>query len=416
MAIVTRASGTFIPGSLSTQLTMVLPDRFRLVLKRGRLGAAVRRKLDALGEEIEFDVHGLLTLAPLRHGGAPYSDGAAVAKETMSWHGWLDAHLAGPLHGRLVVNAASNSGRQSEFSAGLAECIAVAVLTDLLSIPLATIMRIPETGNEGMDFRTSGPDATAIESKAGHGSCVSVKKREIAEQMKRQTAARNKYGAILCYEKKGHVPLKRKGSYLYLYDPSDPPRPAEPVQAILHHYLRIANAIGFWLLVDGLRRLLGLPEREHATHPTDLDRRLGALATFRVVGQPGSQERRSSLVALSRSGPGICFDVSGRPYLARAFLYESLLGLTGVVDPYPRPVTVIGLSFDVARELAEAVLMPESTDLCRVFLGDKFRQANRFQRVIADDMSPRYYTGLEDGVVRVDLVSIRALRDEPLDI
>lgn len=419
MTAIKNSSGPYSYETATCQLAVsALPKRFRLKLEVGRLSKAASRRFKPFIPELEVSVPHLLTYAPLRHGHAPYTDGDAIAKETMLWLGWLGVHVGGKLDGRLVVSDGCNAGRQSEFSAGLAECLAVALLSDVLGHPLATIQRIPESGapGEAMDFRTPTPKAVAIEAKAGHGSCVGTKKKEIAPQMARQTVASRKYGAILCYEKRGSRSLKAKGSYLHVYDPASGGRAdGDDLRSMLRHYLRVANTLGFWVLVDGLRSHLGLAPREGAADGEFVARGLRFLAGSDLARlRDAPSKLRQHLVAY---GPGILFSVSQRMYLARAYYYDRVWPAPPAIADWPRPVTVIGLSLDVVHVLAKFLLAPDSTELVRTLVSEAVRKEHAFQKVDGSTLlGPISYAGLEDGVARVDLTDVDALMTQDLEI
>src|SRR5690349_13201176 len=105
MSLLSKVTGPYSGGTFTLAVTCVLPDRFRLSLRLGRLSRSARPLFRALGTVVEFETRTLLATAPLRHGGTPYSDGDAIAKETLLWMGWLGVHQTGPLEGRLLVNA-----------------------------------------------------------------------------------------------------------------------------------------------------------------------------------------------------------------------------------------------------------------------------------------------------------------------
>lgn len=409
MSIISHTASTFCSQTFAIQFTTVLPSTFRLGLQTEGLTGSVEARFVAFGNEIEVAVQGLLALAPLRHGGAPYSAQDAIVKETLLWFGWLGVHSLGGLAGRLLVGAGSNAGRQAEFSAGLAECLAVAVLMDIEQLPLSTIFRIPESGTaaEGMDFRTSGPGATAIEAKGGHGSCVGRVLDKIHEQMSRQTHAQKKFGLVLCFEKHGASALKRKGSYVHIFDPPDTPRDEEPPgRGVLRHYLQVCQAIGYWSLVDALLEALELPPRTSGDTGDALAAKLMVLRDLTLQGEPGSAERRQSLVRLAWRGPGICFAVDSRPYLGRFFQYEEALGLAEGTSERARPITFFGISLDVVRGLASHLLQPNDTRVLSDFSTLAFRERHRLRATKPGDLGDVYYTGLEDGVLRVDAISL----------
>lgn len=410
MPLLTSASGNYVSGSFTMSFIVTLPERFRLGLRLGKLSKAVRPIFKALGHELEFETRTLLATAPLRHGNAPYPANDAIAKETLLWMGWLGVHRSGPLTGRLLVNAVSlgpgNSGRSSEFSASLGECLSLAVMTDILKHPLATIQRIPENA-EGMDFRTNSVGGTAIEAKAGHGSCLAAKKRQIAVQMRRQKIASMKYGCVLMYERMHSPKLKRNGSSINVYDPPGVDVGADDIGDILRHYLQISQAIGFWSLTDGINAHLGLPGRESPMDVATRDRLLARLVDFKLEGAQGSVARLRSLAQLSGSGPGIAFAVGDRPYLARSFDFSKVLHWS-LSAPFS-PLLVLGIAFDIAQALAMYLLKPSretSSMLERVVFEPMGCERRSFTFARTSPLGPVYYCGLEDGTVRVDLNTI----------
>lgn len=343
-----------------------------------------------------------------------------MVKEAVAWFGWLDVHSTGPLQGRLHVAASQgNSGRLAEFAASLGEAVALAFLVDVLRVPLASVVRIPETGPEGMDFKDGVTGQIAVEGKGGHGSCVAPRKKDAMKQMKRQSAA-EKYGVIVCYQQQGKSELKSKGSYVHVFDPPGDRRRRRqpPLEAVLRHYRGIAEAIGWWALVDGLGAALALPERDGGVR--DWRRLLSGL--LKMDGHLEDEELwRARRTRISMLGPGIAFRLGSSACLARAF-FAGLNGIPSALDrPYPGfgSYFLLGLRFDVAVALAKYVLDPNAehaNSLVGLVLGDDRRERLAFSISRDGALGPVRYTGLEDGVVRVDLVAVRQVVGEDFDV
>lgn len=415
MPAIVAATAPYVASTFSlVGLSAQLPTKFRLLMEADDLPREHKKSFHALGSVIEFDVHHLLALAPLRHAGTAYTTNDAITKETTLWAGWLGAHTTGPLAGRLLVSGttACNTGRQSEFSCSLGECVAAAVLTAIIGIPLAEVLRIPEGGNEGMDFRSDGSPSVAIEAKAAHGSCVAAKMKEISEQIDRQPHAKHRYGAIICYQTTTAPDLKKKGSYVVVYDPENPmPVTINRRITVIAHYQQYLKMIGFWSLVDALDRRMSWEPREHPRDERMCKRMLERIARFSSPNAPGSDARRSELVTLSRNATGICFDVANNTYFARAFHY--LPDGAGSSDQ-PNPRTLLGVSLRVSQILSR-IALGEDLGVVDELLLDAVRAGHSFSLHREGHYGPIHCTGLDDGTVRMDLVDDEQLIHERLD-
>lgn len=384
------ATGHFSTNPLVVPLIAVLPDRFRLTFEYEPacvtgLGAAHSGRFTALTSTVEFSTTTLLATAALRHFGTSYyaaTPAIAMAKELVLWSGWLNARSDGALR----LEHASNAGRLAEVAASLGEAVALDLATSAFGIPLPLWVRIPESGGETMDFKAPGPSGDiAIEAKGGHGSVVAVRKKEITKQKAGQTTAAEKYGFVLCYEMAGRPALKSKGSYVKIVDPPGDEEPATPIRAaILRHYWQLASSIGLaWL--QAYLALAMDPEAD----------------PNRV-----STARDEGMRMLRAHNPRLT--VRGEQYLGRYFDVRLLLAgeESPILPPGPTPYFFFGIADRVIRALlgshVEQVLeVARSQDLA-------------FAEERQGRFGPVLVTGLSDGVLRVDLISMEQVLNEDL--
>jgi hypothetical protein len=425
--VIRKAMGKYKHKGLMTSLLGTPPKRFRLLLKLGTLSKNRRAALAKAGfvnkTEIEIDVHAMLAMTPLRHVGTGYGRALAKQKELQGWCGWMGVHASGTNEGRLLVAGGSgNPGRQAEFSGSLGESVSLAVMTGLVGVPYAQISRIPENPKrKDMDFESpwlSG--GIAVEGKSGHGPVVGKRKAEIKLQM-RNRKAKEKLGVIVCYEREGRAQLKNAGSYVHVYDPPDHPGDgASALLAVLKHYLNISESIGFWALADGVRAHLEMDPRDQAWALKQTRRFLIALRDFEIKldAKPGDIRRQRN--AVGRYGPGFVVGLGPRTYLCRSFDLVAVANVP-VVDGrhLPLPYFACGIELGVVKAIARYLLRPSrraARALLKLTCGPdrELRNAFAFQR--QGPFGPMAYTGLEDGTIRIDMVSMRQLEDAEFDV
>jgi hypothetical protein len=382
------ATGQFSTNRLLFLLTAALPDRFRLKFEHepacvAGLGAVHSARLHALTTTVEFSTTTLLATAALRHFGTSYyaaNTAVAMAKELVLWSGWLNVRGDGALR----LEHASNAGRLAEVAASLGEAVALDLATSAFGIPLAHWMRIPESGGGSMDFKAPGPSGDiAIEAKGGHGSVVAGRKKEIVEQKTKQTTAAEKYGFVLCYEMDRQPDLKRKGSYVKMVDPPGEQEPPTPIRtAILTHYFQLASSIGLaWL-----QTYLAL-ELDPNAEPVRLSTAKNEAMRLYRAHHPRREEGREQ-------------------YLGRYFDVGLLLA-----GEETQPITR-GPSRYFFFGIAESVIAALLESNVEKVLEFARSQQLAFTEQRAGLFGPVLVTGIADGVLRVDFVSLDAPHNE----
>lgn len=392
------AIGTFSSSRIYFPVMAAIPSRFRLKFEYDSAclagsGSVHSARFAAITSEAEFEVFDLLAAAALRHFGTPYYSGStamAIAKEAMLWSGWLEVRDTG----QLLLASARNAGRMAEIASSLGEAVALDLAVTLFDIPLSLWWRIPESGPEGMDFKAPGPNGDiAIEAKGGHGSAVSARKQEILNQKGRQSAL-EKYGFVLCYQMDGRSALKRKGSYVRVVDPpGDRDAPATPRHVALHtHYKQLAVAIGIDWLGQYLAAALAARERP--------------------VPDGHLRELRNAARNMVRAhSPRV--RVGKEVYLGRYFDERALAALDRPADVARGPARYF--FFGIAASAVANLLSEDPTDLDLLIqrtAGDTYA----LHEVHDGRYGPIVYTGIRDGILRIDLVSMTQVLDEPLDL
>lgn len=382
-------SGKFVLTTLSLPITLVIPERFRLTFEYesaclAGAGAGHASRLNGLTPTVEFSTRTLLATAALRHFGTSYygrDPAIAIAKEFVMWSGWLNVRGDGLLR----LEHAANSGRLAEVAASLGEAVALDLAISAFGIPLTLWSRIPETGADSMDFRAPGSAGDiAIEAKGGYGSVVAVRKNEILRQKARMTSAAEKYGFVLCYEMSGRTALKRKGSYVKIVDPPGVDSRGTTVQkSVLQHYWQVCVSIGLQWMADYLASLLD------------------------VRSKPDTVDRLRDQCRRMLKGHNPRLSVHRQEYLGR---YFDLLLLIAPGSDRSGPIRYF--FFGIATRVLTLLINNEPEEVLLLTRNGSMS----FEDTRQGNFGPVFWTGLADGVLRVDLMSDKQLLDEDLGI
>jgi hypothetical protein len=390
-----NAPASALIATVKHTLSISLPRGFRIDFKRTKCAALTTfghtgRASLLSRKPLDVDVGLLAATAILRHAGAPYNSDLAIAKEKVLWCGWLEPRPDGYL--RIARHAIGHAGRLTECTASLGEALALYVAERLLGYSIQLYLRIPEKHPLGMDFAaTVSTGEVALEAKARGRWSKKGAKKEIREQFAKRATATEKYGFILLYQQGNSK--KRRRSYVQLVDPPGlptHPTPEDLLRRILEHYYQVSMTIGLWFLATVLAERLGVTGPQFPVQQDILQR-----IRMNPANHPGNHVIINEVKYVGR-------------FFERPNREPESPAEAALLDSWP----YFFFGIDV-RVLAILIQAPDD-ELAKLLAYSKMLLGG-FSFGVRGEYGAIQYSGLSDGVLRVDLAAKEQLTMEELD-